>query len=105
MQPSGEYTIQRDQAVITVTRYSMNDLNLEMFIGAQRDYERSRYQILGELQKIRGEFSHNRIYPPLTDLIELYSTLKKITEGSDGLKREMPKRITGIDLKNKRLVY
>ncbi|MDB5033679.1 MAG: hypothetical protein JWQ98_920 [Chlorobi bacterium] len=83
----------------------MNDLNLEMFIGAQRDSERSRYQILGELQKIRREFSHNRIYPPLTDLIELYSTLKKITEGSEGLKREMPKRITGIDLKNNRLVY
>ncbi len=43
----------------------MNDLRLETFIAAQRDYESSQYHILSGLQKIRKEFAQNKIYPPL----------------------------------------
>lgn len=83
----------------------MNDLTLEMFISAQRDYESSQFHILSGLQKIRKSFTQNRIYPPLAELIELYQTLKKITQSSGDIAQELPKQIKEIDLKNKRLLY
>jgi hypothetical protein len=83
----------------------MGALNLEMFLAAQRDYESSQLHILGGLQKIRREFSHNRIYPPLAELIDLYRTLRTITQNSEGLRAELPKRIKELDLKEGRIVY
>lgn len=83
----------------------MSELTLEMFIGAQRDYEATQFTILNGLRKIRQDFTQNKIYPPLSDLIELYHTLKKITQSSQGLKDELPKRIKEIDLKGKRIIY
>ncbi len=83
----------------------MSELTLDMFIGAQRDYESSQLSILNGLQKIRRNFTQNRIYPPLAELIELYYTLKKITQSSQSLKDELPKRIKEIDLKGKRIIY
>jgi len=83
----------------------MNELTLEMFISAQRDFESSQFHILSGLQKIRRDFTRNRIYPPLAELIELYQTLKRITQSGDGILKELPKSIAKIDLKEKRIVY
>lgn len=84
---------------------TMSHLNLEMFIDAQRDYESSRFRILSGLQKIRKDFSQNKIYPPLAELIELYHTLRTISDRSDGIRREMPKRIKGIDMESQKIIY
>lgn len=83
----------------------MSELNLEMFIGAHRDYESSQFHILSGLQKIRRTFSQNKVYPPLAELIELYMTLKRIAGNSEGIEQELPKRIKGLDLGAKRILY
>lgn len=83
----------------------MIKLNVELFLAARSDYESSRYRILSGLQHARQEFSRNRIYPPLAELIELYRTLKAITQGSAGIRSELPKRISRFDLKERRVVF
>lgn len=83
----------------------MNTLGLETFIGARRDFEASQFHILSGLQSIRKNFAQNKIYPPLSELIELYSTLKTITSRSEGIRQELPKRIKGLDLKEQRIIY
>ena len=83
----------------------MSVLNLEMFIGAHHDYESSQFHILSGLQKIRTNFSQNKIYPPLAELIDLYTTLKKIASNSGGISQELPRRIKGIDLEAKKIIY
>jgi hypothetical protein len=76
-----------------------------MFVGAHRDYESSRFHILSGLQKIRHDFSRNRIYPTLAELIDLYTTLRRIAASSGDISQELPKRIKGIDLESKRIIY
>ena len=83
----------------------MNALNLELFIGAQRDMESSQLHILSGLRQIRKDFSQNKIYPPLSELIELYGTLKTISKRGNDIRQELPKRIKGIDLEEKRIIY
>ncbi|HVZ40354.1 MAG TPA: hypothetical protein VHI13_13825 [Candidatus Kapabacteria bacterium] len=82
----------------------MGALHLEMFLAARRDIEASQFHILGGLQQVRREFAHNRIYPPLSDLIELHRTLKSITDGSEGIRQEL-RRIREIDIANRRIIY
>jgi hypothetical protein len=76
-----------------------------MFISAHRDYEASRYRILSGIQKVRNDFSQNRIYPTLAELIELFQTLQRITQNSEAIRSEMPKRISGIDLESNSIIY
>ncbi len=83
----------------------MSAITLEMFLGARKDYELSQYHILSGLQKVRREFSQNRIYPPLSDLIELIRTLRTITQGSQGIRSELPRRVIGFDMKTQRVLY
>src|SRR3954463_4150657 len=82
----------------------MNALNLEMFIAARSDVESSQFHIMSGIQKIRKDFAQNKIYPPLTELIELYTTLKTITQRSSDIRQELPKRIKGIDLNDQRII-
>jgi hypothetical protein len=57
------------------------------------------------LQKIRHDFAQNKIYPPLAELIELYHTLRTISNQTEGIRREMPRRIKGIDLESREIIY
>lgn len=83
----------------------MNGLHLGMFIHAAQDFEASQYRILAELKRIQSSFSHNRIYPDLAQLIDLYSTLTSIAQTSETLREALPKRLSDIDIENKKLVY
>ncbi len=83
----------------------MGTLSLNMFIGAYRDFEQSQYHVLAGLKKAREAFVGNKVYPTLTELIELYTTLTHITREKETLKQELPKRIKGLDLENNRIIY
>lgn len=83
----------------------MNALTVEAFLGVYKDYELSQYHILDEIKKVRADFSHNRIYPTLSQLIDLYQTLKTISRRGEDIRNELPQRISHIDLKGKRIIY
>lgn len=83
----------------------MSKLDLGMFIHAAQDFEASQYRILAELKRIQANFSHNRIYPDLAQLIDLYTSLTTVAQSSEGLREALPKRIQDIDLEHKKIVY
>lgn len=83
----------------------MASLQLDMFINAYRDYEASRYRVMSGIQRVRQDFSQNRIYPTLAELIELFQTLQRIAQHGDAIRRELPKEIRGIDLEANRIIF
>jgi hypothetical protein len=83
----------------------MNGWTLDLFTSAVQDYERAQYQILGGLQQVRKEFSENRIYPHLGELINLYGTLQTIVQRSEGLRNALPGRIREVDLDAQEVLY
>lgn len=83
----------------------MRPLQLESFIEGYRDYELGQYTVLAGLKKIREDFSHHRLYPGLSELVNLYQLLVKITQAGDGLRNFLPKRIVGVDLESHDVIY
>lgn len=83
----------------------MSKLGLELFVNAEHDFEVRQYQILNALAEVRSDFSRNRIYPTLGELIELYSTLAHISRSADGIRQELPRRVAGLDLNTQRIIY
>jgi hypothetical protein len=83
----------------------MSDWNLDLFTGAVEDVERAQYRILSNLQRARRDFSNNRIYPHLGDLVSIHGTLRAILESSESLKEALKGTIKNVDLEAGELVY
>lgn len=79
--------------------------NLDLFTNAIYDFEGAQYKILSNLQSVRKDFSNNRIYPHLGDLISLYGTLRTIVDSSEQLREALPGSIKHVDLEAKELIY
>lgn len=75
----------------------MQALSLDLFLQAGQDFERSQYQILDGLQRVRRDFTHNIIYPHLSDLVNLLGTLKTLVQQLGDMRQARPGEITGID--------
>lgn len=76
-------------------------LNLDLFTQVESDFEMRQYMVLAGLKSISEDFQHNRIYPHLSGLVELRSTLVDIKNRLEDLRNDFPKRIKNIDLVNK----
>ena len=83
----------------------MRQLQLETFIGNFKDYESGQYRIIAGLQRAHEEFSHDRLYPTLAELIQLYQNLTEILRAGDDFRRDLPKRIIGLDLSSQRVLH
>lgn len=83
----------------------MMTLRLETFIEAYRDYELGQYRVLAGLQSARSELSHNRLYPTLAELVSLYQSLVEVISARNDLQEELPRRIVGLDLRSKEVLY
>ncbi|MEX1063504.1 MAG: hypothetical protein WEC12_07865 [Balneolaceae bacterium] len=81
------------------------NLNLDLFTQVQSDYEARQYRILAGLKKIQSNFKKNRVYPYLSELLELHNTLADIREKLEDLRKEFPSRIKNIDLVNKTIEH
>jgi hypothetical protein len=69
------------------------------------DNESHRYRILHELQRVRREFSHSRIYPYLSDLITTHTQLAHILQAASGLKEHFPRTLIGLNTISKQPEY
>ncbi len=76
-------------------------LNLDLFTQVQSDFEVRQYKILAGLKKYQSHFQGNKIYPYLSDLLQLHRVLRDIKEKLEDLRDEFPKKISNIDLVNK----
>ncbi|SHF57794.1 hypothetical protein SAMN05443144_11078 [Fodinibius roseus] len=80
-------------------------LTLELFTEAQNDFETSQYKILAALKVIAEDFKKNKIYPHLSRLIELHTTLCDIRDRLRDLREKFPKRIKKIDFVNQEIEH
>ncbi|TYP94740.1 hypothetical protein LX73_0028 [Fodinibius salinus] len=84
---------------------STSPLTLDLFTQVQSDFESSQYKILAGLKSVSKEFKNNKIYPHLSHLVELYSTLSDILNQLQGLRDKFPKRIKKIDFINEKIEH
>lgn len=80
-------------------------LTLELFTQVQSDYEKRQYKVLSALKGISEDFQHNKIYPHLSHLAELYHTLEDIRNRLNDLRSEFPKRIKKVDFVNQEIEH
>ncbi len=83
----------------------MEALSLELFTQVGIDFEVRQYRTLDALKNIKRNFSHNKLYPHLSQLIDLFNNLKTVVERIDQMEQNMPREIKKIDLKNKKITY
>jgi hypothetical protein len=88
-----------------VKEVSVQALTLNTFLAAGPDLETNQYNILRSLQAYHIEFVHNRLYPALSELIELVTLLQSLLDQRAGIQRRLPRKIRSLDLKNKRVVF
>ncbi|HEX9614621.1 MAG TPA: hypothetical protein VGA55_03915 [Bacteroidota bacterium] len=83
----------------------MHQLSMETFLGAGQDPESNQYRVLQGLKALTGEFSQNRLYPTLSELIDLLNSLTSLIQEAASLDQQIPKQLKQVDMKNKRLHY
>ncbi|MEP0823011.1 MAG: hypothetical protein HRF44_09180 [Ignavibacterium sp.] len=83
----------------------MHPLSLETFLAAGRDQESNEYRVLQGLKVLTAEFVHNRLYPALSELIDLLHALKALVQESSSLDQHLPRKLSGINLQEKKLTY
>jgi len=83
----------------------MSTLSLETFLTGPQDLEAKQYLILQGLREHYDEFSHNRLYPSLSELLELFVLLEGLVQKKSDIEDHLPQRLKEIDLENMKLIY
>lgn len=83
----------------------MDKLSINTFIAAIDDLEVSQYKVLGVLKKYKDQLRQHKIYPVLSDLIELMNLLEELSNKKNRFQSLFPKKIEKLDLKNKKIIY
>ncbi|HKI46221.1 MAG TPA: hypothetical protein VKA08_12895 [Balneolales bacterium] len=83
----------------------MEALSLELFTQVGIDFEVRQYHILDALKDIKRYFSQNKLYPYLSELVDLYNDLRTVSDRIGQMEQNMPHEIKSIDLRNKKITY
>lgn len=83
----------------------MHKLNLEVFLTGSTDAEARQYHILSGLQQCYENFSHNRLYPTLAELIALRTALLDMIHGMHDIQRRMSHDVKELDIEENTLIY
>ena len=69
------------------------------------DFEYKKYVLLAYLQKVSEEFTEQRLYPSLSELIEHYRNLKELKSNKQNLFANFKTSLKSMDLETFRLIY
>ncbi|MCU7495883.1 MAG: hypothetical protein HF314_00065 [Ignavibacteria bacterium] len=83
----------------------MDKLTINTFIAAIDDLESGQYKVLSVLKGYKDQLRQHKIYPVLTDLVELMNLLEELSNKKNRFQSIFPKKIEKIDLKNKKIIY
>lgn len=83
----------------------MHKLSLDTFLTGSSDYETRQYHVLEGLKEYYAEFSHNKLYPSLADLVNLYRSLIDIMQSMNDIQEHLPHELKEVDLESGKLVY
>jgi len=79
----------------------MKKLTLDSFISAADDFEKSQYNLLGTLKGYSSLLHKNKVYPALSDLIEIEEVLGGIVKEKDQMEKVFPTLVQNTTLINK----
>ncbi len=68
----------------------MRKLTLDTFISAAEDFEKSQYQVLSALKNYSEQFHKNKVYPALSELIEINTIVEGIINEKSELEKIFP---------------
>ncbi|MFN8165710.1 MAG: hypothetical protein U0X76_05935 [Bacteroidia bacterium] len=80
-------------------------LNKNWITENQIDFEYKKYVLLAYLQHVSENFTENRLYPYLSDLVEHYRNLKALKDNKQHLYNLFPERLRQVDVEKFRLIY
>ncbi len=83
--------------------YGMNRLHTDTFFSGAYDVETKQYEVLNGIKAYTSEFQHNRLYPALSELIELYGALQDFLNKKNDFK--LPQNLKDVDLDHKQLIF
>jgi hypothetical protein len=83
----------------------MHKLRLDTFLSGSTDPETRQYHVLEGLKRHYAEFSHNRLYPSLAELVALHAALTNILNSMTDIQGHLPHDLKEVDLEEGKLVY
>jgi hypothetical protein len=83
----------------------MRTLSDTWFADGYIDFELKKYTLLAYLQEIHQNFSQNKLYPQLADIIFHYNNLAAFRENKKYLQEQFPKKLTGIQIEKLQVLY
>ncbi len=83
----------------------MASLNLSLFTSGNRDLEWRQYQIQQGLKEAYDEFSRNRLYPTLRELIDLHNAVADLLQKLHDMEERLPRSLKEVNLVEGKLVY
>lgn len=83
----------------------MHKLTLDTFLTGTADAELRQYHVLEGLKHNYTEFTHNRLYPSLAELVDLHTALVNILNGMSDIQGHLPHELKEVDLEQGKLVY
>lgn len=83
----------------------MRKLTLNTFLAGTGDVEATQYLVLEGLKDYYREFSHNRLYPSLAELVDLHRALVEIINSMSDIQGHLPHELKEVDLEHGKLVY
>jgi hypothetical protein len=69
------------------------------------DFEYKKYVLLAYLQHVSDNFTENRLYPFLSDLVEHYRNLKVLKDNKKNLFDSFPSRAKTVDFEQFKIMY
>lgn len=80
-------------------------LCMNTFLTGSHDYETQQYHVMDGLKHCYNEFSHNKLYPSLVELVDLRAMLINIINNMNDIQDHFPQQLTEVDLEKGKLVY
>ncbi len=83
----------------------MKTLSQTWFAEGYIDFELKKYTLLAYLQEINKEFTQNKLYPQLSDIIFHYNSILHFKHNKKILQEQFPKRFSGVNMERLQLLY
>jgi hypothetical protein len=81
------------------------NLRLETFMSGPSDFEARQYLILQGLKDHQTLFHRNKLYPSLSELVDLYGVLQSLVQKKDDMQQSLPQQLKEVDVEHMQLVY
>ena len=83
----------------------VNKLNENWITEGLIDFEYKKYVLLAYLQEVEKNFSYQKLYPFLSDMMEHYNNMVHLKESKTIVEKHFPTQLTKIDVENFKLEF